>query len=273
MKNKKITKVFYIFLIFFSVFGVVLIGDRLQYKARVNALDEAVYLANIRIVRSETEMLGATAITHYDQGSSGVIYNKIGNRYYVLTANHILEEPFDNVILKFYIQTPLDKSRNDAIADGDCESVYEYYQMLPEARIEAVDYKHDIAVISFVSQQDLTVLPIAKEFPLRREEVIVVSNPNGEKNVTTFGRIETLIQKTVEFDDFKTVEDAIRHNAEISFGSSGSALLNSNYEIIGINIGGSVIEFLRLKLSLLSTSYATPVQYLHSLVQTVNYEY
>jgi hypothetical protein len=96
------------------------------------------------------------------------------------------------------------------------------------------------SVVSFVSECEFTVLPIAPEPPEYNEPVVAIGNPHeNTRNVITTGRITS--RNPVPFGDEagKNQHNVITHSARISVGSSGGALLNKNMEIIGINLGGS----------------------------------
>ena len=66
-----------------------------------------------------------------------------------------------------------------------------------------------------------------------------MSNPFGKRNVVTAGRIGS--HKIWHYKDEIGTFDytIINHSAVTSQGSSGSALLNEDMEIVGINLGGN----------------------------------
>ena len=65
-----------------------------------------------------------------------------------------------------------------------------------------------------------------------------MSNQNGERNMVTAGKISSRKPSPFGDEEGKLQYPIIKHTALISGGSSGSALLNENLEIVGINLGG-----------------------------------
>ncbi len=83
-------------------------------------------------------------------GASGVIIRKEGNKYYALTAGHVIRELEDidktQIIVIRYDQLYF----NDYLKDGgEYQGAENYYQQFSEATVEYVDAKYDLAVISF----------------------------------------------------------------------------------------------------------------------------
>lgn len=71
-----------------------------------------------------------------------------------------------------------------------------------------------------------------------------ISNPQGlERNTITVGKIYS--KEPVPFGDKagETQYNVIEHTAEVYQGSSGSALINEDLEIVGINLGASEDAF------------------------------
>lgn len=69
--------------------------------------------------------------------------------------------------------------------------------------------------------------------------VVTMSNPHGERNKVTAGKIKSKEYVTFSDNEESTVDLVVEHTALISEGSSGSALLNEKLELVGINIGGN----------------------------------
>lgn len=111
-------------------------------------------------------------------------------------------------------------------------------QQFPRAVIEYANEKYDLAIIRFDSDKDYTVLSISKETPEYGDIVASMSNPYRERNIVTAGKVSTLKPRPFGDKAGEMQYPIIRHTAMISEGSSGSALLNENLEIAGINLGG-----------------------------------
>lgn len=196
--------------------------------------------ANICIVRREEAERGNVTEYSFSLGASGVIFDKKRGIYYALTANHVVEkkEKDDSVKATFIIQPYGSAPYFKSDSSGN-SSIAEYYDGFPTARVEYSDEKSDLAVISFYASEDFQALPLAGTAALSGDRVAVVSNPDGERFVRSFGKI--LSDESVVFSagDGRSDNMAIRHSAYTAPGSSGSAVLNENMEIVGINIGGA----------------------------------
>lgn len=200
-------------------------------------MDLSVLSANICIVRCEETTHGNMTEYSYSLGASGVIFESKQGRYYALTANHVVEEKDSSVKSSFIIQ-PYGTVSYSKSSDRH-SSLGEYYSKFPIAKVEYTDEKDDLAVISFYTSEKLNVLPLAESDALSGERIAVVSNPVGDRFVHSFGNIISDEKIVFSADDDKSYNMAIQHNAYIAPGSSGSAVLNENMEIVGINIGGA----------------------------------
>ena len=65
-----------------------------------------------------------------------------------------------------------------------------------------------------------------------------MSNPYGKRNIVTTGKISSRKPSLFGDEAGKMQYPIITHTSVLSEGSSGSALLNENLEIVGINLGG-----------------------------------
>ena len=66
-----------------------------------------------------------------------------------------------------------------------------------------------------------------------------MGNHNGHRNISTEGKIISRELSPFGDEEGKLQYPIIKHTAFVSAGSSGSALLNENFEIVGINLGGN----------------------------------
>ncbi|GAU76248.1 trypsin-like peptidase domain-containing protein [Fusibacter sp. 3D3] len=94
-------------------------------------------------------------------------------------------------------------------------------------------------MIHITTDKKYLVLPIASESPRGGETVVSMSNVHKARNVITIGKIKH--GERIKFgDDLANTEyPMVLHTASCSVGSSGSALLNQNLEIVGIQLGGN----------------------------------
>ena len=122
-----------------------------------------------------------------------------------------------------------------------------YYEQYEKARVVFMDEEYDLAVISFKSEKAINVLPISKNNPKYDEKIMVISNPEGERFVHSYGTILSKDYYVFESDDELLPVKTFKHNAYESYGSSGSVVLNQEMEIVGINIGGGTDFINRFK--------------------------
>ena len=171
-------------------------------------------------------------------GASGVIIGREGNTYYALTAKHVLKKANDDttrVMVMAHNQPDYKAFLNKG---GKYQGLNEYYAQFSEAQIEYANNQYDLAVISFQTNENYAVLPIATEKPEYGDKVAAISNQNGERNVVTAGKISSRKPSLFGDEEGKHQFPIIKHTALLTAGSSGSALLNENLEIVGINLGG-----------------------------------
>ena len=201
-------------------------GEDLDFIEKVKS---EVISANVLLIRVSEDV----ASTTYSTGHSGAIFKYDSGRYYVLTALHAIELNHSKIIVLKYDQPMYNQS--DVLM-----GIANYYSQFPEATVEYFDEAYDLAVLSFISNDEYKVLTIASEPPEYNELVAAVGNPHEHnRNSVTTGKITS--KSPVPFGDElgKSQHNVITHSAKISSGSSGGALLNKKLEIVGINLGGS----------------------------------
>ena len=151
------------------------------------------------------------------QSGSGVIYKQVGDTYYVVTNYHVIED------------------------STSLQVVYERYGVLnfdiSDEYIELIgsDPTTDLAVFTFESTETFAVIPLADSYEIAVGEfVFAIGNPLGFEyyGTVTMGIVSGLTRFVVG-DGFNTT--LLQHDAAISPGNSGGALLNINGELIGIN--------------------------------------
>ncbi|MFA7075348.1 MAG: trypsin-like peptidase domain-containing protein [Candidatus Izemoplasmatales bacterium] len=147
---------------------------------------------------------------------SGVIYKKDGNRYYVLTNNHVVEDGTSFTV---------------AFEDGK-EIV---------ATLRGVDELVDLAVLYFESSDSFPVAKFGDSSKIKKGElVIAVGHPSGFDyfGSMTMGIISGLNRYfDIDNDDVKDMfVGYIQHDAAINSGNSGGALFNLAGELIGVNV-------------------------------------
>lgn len=242
-KQKTILLIILIIFVFIALFlpSIRSFINQSMYKEFIEKVEKNALSANIKIVQLQYSYGGnsSSSSSSVSAGASGVIIRREDNKYYALTAEHVIRELKDidktQIIVMGYDQ--LDFS--DYLSEGGkYEGTEEYYQQFPEATIEYANEKYDLAIISFDIIEDYTVLPISAETPKYGDVVASISNPYRKRNIVTAGKISTIRPRPFGDKAGNMQYSIIKHTAMISEGSSGSALLNQNLEIVGINLGG-----------------------------------
>ncbi len=181
------------------------------------------------VVTSMLEDVGKSVVyVQTTSGSgSGVIYKRNDNTYYVVTNHHVLREE-------------LEKSSESQ------QNVSVYYERngllnvieTSDTRIIGGDATTDIAVFRFTSlNQTFPTLNFGDSSTIKPGQfVYAVGNPLGFQYYGTV--TQGVISGTTRYynplnDAFNAV--VIQHDAPMSPGNSGGALVNLNGEVIGIN--------------------------------------
>lgn len=196
--------------------------------------------ANIKIVQLKYETDINTSSIAVSAGASGVLIRKEGNRYFALTANHVITELDDVYKTKIVAIGYDDLDYKDYLnMEKEYVGITDYYLQFPEITVEYRNEKSDLALISFTSDEVYTVLSLAENDAEYGDIVVSMSNPYGKRNIVTAGKIgnKGFWNYGDEAGEFKY--SIIKHSAVTSEGSSGSALLNKELEIVGITIGGN----------------------------------
>lgn len=160
-------------------------------------------------------------------GGSGVIYKHVDNQYYVLTNHHVVEgyDTGDFTITVFDGSGTIEIPKNRTVLLG-------------------TNITHDLAVLRFTSDYTFDVMPFGDVDDLAVGQfVFAIGSPLDLPNTSTMGIISA-IDRSVLFSDATSNTDtiAIQHDAAISPGNSGGALVNIYGELVGINFLSYVNE-------------------------------
>ena len=165
----------------------------------------------------ETHSEGSSA--KYKSQGSAVIYGRDDYYYYCLTNAHVIETDIS--------------SKNVSYTVTDC------YGKTYNALFVHADVSRDLAVLKFISGDNLCVVELADSDPAKNENVVAISTSNHLINAVTYGKIRKY--ETIDiFDDnggndTRVTFPVIWHDAPMWDGASGSALLNLDMELVGIN--------------------------------------
>lgn len=170
---------------------------------------------------------------------SGVIIGRISNRYYALTAAHVINDPATEyralTCIADYEQSPESNSH------GEKTGLNKVINELPIITIEYVSSNSDLAIVSFKSTDELSIIVCGASLDSKGFKIVCLSRLNN-KIMETYGTI-TSGQKTIVMMDYRTntrVTDLVyEHNAYLVPGSSGGPVLSQELELIGINNGGA----------------------------------
>jgi serine protease Do len=162
-------------------------------------------------------VLGVSVLTADGGGSgSGVVYKREGNEYYMVTNEHVVEGATSITI------------------------VYEKNGLLFEIssnfiELLGADPVTDLAVLKFTSTESFSVIPLSDSYELELGEfVYAIGNPLGYDyyGTVTMGVVSGLARFV---NDGSFDATLLQHDAAISPGNSGGALVNLNGELVGIN--------------------------------------
>ncbi len=135
----------------------------------------------------------------------------IDERGYILTNNHVIQDV-----------ESIEVTRNNG--EKYIGSVFQ------------TDAKNDLAIIRIHARGPLPVMPIGTSSDLMLgEDVIAIGNAYGYEHSVTRGIVSAL-GRNVEAGDDQAYENLIQTDAAINPGNSGGPLLNSEGEVIGINV-------------------------------------
>jgi Do/DeqQ family serine protease len=141
---------------------------------------------------------------------SGIIVERAGERYYVLTNNHVVKDASD-------ISIKLDDGR------------------VFKARVVGTDPRRDIALVSFDSRASLPVAELGDSNTLQVGDlVLAVGNPFGFESTITMGIVSALGRHGPQ-GEVASYTDYIQTDAAINQGNSGGALVNIQGQVIGMN--------------------------------------
>jgi serine protease Do len=168
------------------------------------------------------EATAVVGVTNYNASGtvqstgSGVIFKNVGDKYYVLTNQHVVE---DGSTFKIQFE--------------DGTSI--------EAILRGVDALVDIAVLYFTSNNDYPVAAFADSDEITKGTlVLAVGNPSGYRyfGTMTLGIVSgTKRYFDIDGDNVKDLfVPYIQHDAAINAGNSGGPLFDLSGNIVGINV-------------------------------------
>ncbi len=192
----------------------------IDYKSLTNDLSTSKIKANVQI--NHTNQRSVFSSSSKSIGSGTIFYSDT-SYYYILTCHHVIYPENGNIEYSTY-------------------SVYDCYdQEYKDAKLLYRDVNYDLAILRINKLTSTTKIPevitLGNDCYLN-EEVIAIGEPHGQTNTITYGTfinwynfspdLETINESNVNFE-------VIAHDAHIDSGSSGGALLDTNFNLIGVN--------------------------------------
>lgn len=171
----------------------------------------------------KTGVLGIQVSSESGSGSgTGVVYKREGDLYYLVTNAHVAVQSEDAAVIKIIYE------KNSML-----------FEIVDSVELVGYDLTTDLAVITFTSTQEFSVIPMADSYELELGQfVYAIGNPLGFNyyGTVTMGIISGLaryVDDTLTGGQFSAT--LLQHDAALSPGNSGGALVNVNGELIGIN--------------------------------------
>ena len=170
---------------------------------------------------------------------SGAIYKKSGSRYYALTNNHVVSKK--------------QHSKTSGIITFSYAkyTVYDAYNNSFSADVLYSAINYDLALLTFErstkleNENKLGVFEISTSKLNTSSMLCAIGECLGQRNFIYVGYYQKMQkfspnEETVEISN--VTFDVIVHTAKIDSGSSGGALIDENFKLVGINFASASIE-------------------------------
>jgi S1-C subfamily serine protease len=180
----------------------------------LNYISTEVMKSNVKINTNTYKYQAFKKVPGDKKGTgSGVIIDFDDKYAYVLTNAHVV---------------------NLDTKDSHEYKIEDFYNNTYEAELVYSSSDYDLAILKYESDSDVSYMSFADDDPKVNEIVFSIGSPLGLKNIVTVGKI-------MKYDSISNVDyDIIIHNAIIKEGSSGSMLINKDFELVGLNSWGFV---------------------------------
>ncbi len=197
-----------------------------DYASFVNdiSLEAMKGVVTIKCKFTETNFFGRpTEEITYTQGSGEIIAEKNGV-YYALTNNHVVYTSLTNVTKEF--------------------NVMDYRGNVYTATLLSQSKSDDLALLSFVKdKEELKVFNIATENPKADLDIVALGAPLSQYNCITLGKVITYQKVTTNPSSGSNINyEVVTHTAFIDNGSSGGALIDYDFNLVGVNFAGGMGE-------------------------------
>ncbi len=137
---------------------------------------KAVESSNIRVISVREEAGDNTTKISYSEGASGVIVGQEDEVYYALTAYHVVNaEEADHFIVATTL-TPSYEEFKEANGISGPVVFSGYYDLMAEATVEYTSEAHDLAIISFRSDDELAIAELSQADAAKGDRLVAIGN-------------------------------------------------------------------------------------------------
>lgn len=251
---KKILSIIGLFLL-----GVSLVGcepvtyesvqeDYTNYLEQHNDAYESIMLfyneLNNEWIKGVITVKSAIGSLDYSAVGSGFIYAEDENYYYALTNSHVIggDMRFNHII-----------------------KAIDAYGVSYDASLIAYETDYDLATIRFSKgSNDLLYIPFSLVNPEYRDIVSVLGHPNGQVNAINIGYYTDLTTVSLSDQAIGTVRfPVLRLDVPVEPGSSGSVVMNEDYQVVGVVFAGSYDD----DSSIATRSFAIPIEKVYEYLE------
>jgi len=208
-----------------------------------NAISTETVKSVVLITKSTTiGLIGSTT-------GSGVIIKEDLLNYYVLTNHHVA-----------YSSNP----RNTVI------NIEDYSGKTYRAELLFSDSQYDLAVLRIKKNtSQLSVISVASENARQKEKMSIIGHPNNQVNAITLGTLLNYSKVNLSSTDTTAgvTFEVIITDAPVMSGSSGSVVLNSSRNLVGIVFAGNFYDDSTIS----HATFAIPVEKIHEFLEKNNF--
>lgn len=147
-----------------------------------------------------------------NQVGSGVIVREDKSNYYILTNAHVV-------------------SYRDGTGSFSYQ-ILDYQRKVHKASLVKLDKDNDLALLKMKKDKELKVIDLSIEDAKSEETIYAIGNPQSIINWITVGEVITYVD--IPYANYPV----INHSAPIDSGNSGGMLINTKYQLIGLNTWG-----------------------------------
>lgn len=209
-------------------------------------LTDSIWQAQVVIIRETTTKSENDTSTSRNTGASGVVINQSEEGFLILTAAHVVADRDNSVFLIAPYGSPSMAEWRASLVTWN--GYGEYYSHFPQAEIIGEDLSLDLALLRFTPAEIVpAIMPLGDESPAKGNELCVIGCQGSSWFKAAAGEVGSndiiLFYAPIKSNKDIPPTPVLKHNAYVEPGSSGAAVLNTEGQLIGINIGG-VTDFL-----------------------------